>query len=298
GRRPGRRRGRRAGGRLPGDRLAAGRTTGRRPRPRLRHRRRPPPGAAAHAGRRGVRRHRRRAPAGRPGLDPAAHARGRGRRMTAQMVAAAVAVAGLLLLVPYRRRSPAHRLAHVVGGWAEAADGHAGPTDRAAGSESVSTGAGPAGADRAGARRPGRAGVRIGRREVVAGLVAVAVGLLAGGWWGVPLAVGAGLAVHLVLRRLESPESRARGGLEAADLPLCADLLAVALRGGVPVDRAAAAVADALPGALGERLGRVARLLQLGATPAEAWRELAPVTGADRLIRAAVRSADHGAALS
>ena len=55
--------------------------------------------------------------------------------MTAQMVAAAVAVAGLLLLVPYRRRSPAHRLAHVVGGWAEAADGHAGPTDRAAGSE-------------------------------------------------------------------------------------------------------------------------------------------------------------------
>jgi len=218
--------------------------------------------------------------------------------MTAQVVAAAVAVAGLLLLVPYRRRSPAHRLAHVVGGWAEAADGHAGPTDRAAGSESVSTGAGPAGADRAGARRPGRAGVRIGRREVVAGLVAVAVGLLAGGWWGVPLAVGAGLAAHLVLRRLESPESRARRELEAADLPLCADLLAVALRGGVPVDRAAAAVADALPGALGERLGRVARLLQLGATPAEAWRELAPVTGADRLIRAAVRSADHGAALS
>ncbi|HLV58862.1 MAG TPA: type II secretion system F family protein [Natronosporangium sp.] len=138
----------------------------------------------------------------------------------------------------------------------------------------------------------------MGRREVVAGLVAVAVGLLAGGWWGVPLAVGAGLAAHLVLRRLESPESRARRELEAADLPLCADLLAVALRGGVPVDRAAAAVADALPGALGERLGRVARLLQLGATPAEAWRELAPVTGADRLIRAAVRSADHGAALS
>src|SRR5690606_16324875 len=140
--------------------------------------------------------------------------------------------------------------------------------------------------------------VRTDRIRVAAGLVAVAVGLVAGGWWGVPLAVVTGLTVDRVLRRLESPESRARRKREAADLPLCADLLAVALRGGIPVARAAAAVAEALPGSLGERLGRVARLLQLGASPAEAWRELAPVAGADRLIRTAVRSAEHGAALS
>src|SRR5690606_4798311 len=115
--------------------------------------------------------------------------------------------------------------------------------------------AGSAAASPAGARR---ARVRTDRIRVAAGLVAVAVGLVAGGWWGVPLAVVTGLTVDRVLRRLESPESRARRKREAADLPLCADLLAVALRGGIPVDRAAAAVAEALPGSLGERLGRVA----------------------------------------
>jgi Flp pilus assembly protein TadB len=72
----------------------------------------------------------------------------------------------------------------------------------------------------------------------------------------------------------------------------------VALRGGTPVDRAAAAVATAVPAPLGDRLQQAARLLELGATPAEAWDQLATVAGADRVIRAAVRSADHGGALA
>src|SRR5690606_11103129 len=81
---------------------------------------------------------------------------------------------------------------------------------------------------------------------------------------------------------------------EAAALPLAADLLAVTLRGGVPVDRATLAVAEALPGPLGDRLARVGRALSLGGTPAEAWAELAAVPGAERLILAAVHSAEHG----
>lgn len=122
--------------------------------------------------------------------------------------------------------------------------------------------------------------------------------VLVGGWLG--LLVGAGLAAALDqgLRRLPPGSERTRRRAGAADLPLAADLLAVALRGGAPVDRATAEVADALPGPLGDRLARVARVLRLGGTPAEAWQQLGPVEGADRMIRAAVRSAEHGSALA
>jgi len=70
------------------------------------------------------------------------------------------------------------------------------------------------------------------------------------------------------------------------------------LRAGAPIDRAAAAVADALGGPLGVRLQRTARSLRLGAEPAEAWQHLAGVDGADRLIAAAVRSSASGGALA
>jgi len=140
--------------------------------------------------------------------------------------------------------------------------------------------------------------VRLDRRRCTAGLAGIAAALLLGGWVGI--VVGAGLAVALDqgLRRLQSASGRAQLRAEASDLPLAADLLAVALRGGAPVDRATAAVADALPGPLGDRLARVGRVLRLGGTPAEAWQQLGPVDGADRLVRAAVRSAEHGSALA
>ena len=110
-------------------------------------------------------------------------------------------------------------------------------------------------------RRAGRSGAR-GRGR---GLVR------AGGRRG-----GVAVALDRGARRLPGcPATVAAAGARPAELPLAADLLAVALRAGAPVDRAAAAVGEALPGPLGERLGRVARVLQLGATPAEAWEELA-----------------------
>nr|WP_253763776.1 type II secretion system F family protein [Hamadaea flava] len=80
------------------------------------------------------------------------------------------------------------------------------------------------------------------------------------------------------------------------DLPLAAELLGAVLRVGVPVDHGVLAVARALP--LGERLTRVGRALRLGAAPAEAWRHLADLDGAQRLITAAIRSAGSGAALA
>jgi Flp pilus assembly protein TadB len=140
------------------------------------------------------------------------------------------------------------------------------------------------------ARGAGRIGVGLAAGAAVAGLIWA--------WWGVPVGLVAGVAVERCLARQEPPAQRRARLAILADLPLGADLLAAALRAGAPIDRAAAAVADALGGPLGERLLRTARSLRLGAEPAEAWQHLAGVDGADRLIAAAVRSSANGGALA
>lgn len=138
-----------------------------------------------------------------------------------------------------------------------------------------------------------RAQARIG---AASGGIAVAV--FVGGWFGLILGCLAAVVLDRALRRLEPAAMRRQRQREAADLPLAADLLAAVLRCGAPVDRAALTVADTVGGPLGERLARVGRALRLGATPDEAWAHLAPVAGADRLTRAAVRSHNSGAALA
>jgi Flp pilus assembly protein TadB len=147
------------------------------------------------------------------------------------------------------------------------------------------------------AREPDRQSSR--RTRVVLAIAAgVGVAGIVGTWWGVPVGVGAGFGVERFLRGREPAGLRRERREALADLPLGADLLAAALRAGAPVDRAAAAVADALDGPLGARLQRTARSLRLGAGPAEAWAHLADVTGAERLIAAAVRSSASGGALA
>ncbi|MFY1697344.1 type II secretion system F family protein [Solwaraspora sp. WMMA2101] len=132
----------------------------------------------------------------------------------------------------------------------------------------------------------------------VAALSGLAVLVIGGSGWYLPVAVGVAVGVDRSLRRIEPPSVRRRRLRAAADLPLAADLLAAALRAGAPVDQAVVAVADAVAGPLGARLGRVARALRLGAEPVEAWRQLDAVPGGDRLAAAAVRSAASGAALA
>jgi Flp pilus assembly protein TadB len=146
-------------------------------------------------------------------------------------------------------------------------------------------------------------GRRIDLIRLAAGLAGVLIALLLSGWPGVLAGLAGAVAIDRGLRRLEpAGRRRERRLAEAAELPLAADLLAVTLRGGAPVDGATAAVAEALPGPLGDRLARVARMLRLGSTPAEAWAELTtvddPLPGAVRLVRAAVRSAEHGSAFA
>jgi pilus assembly protein TadC len=147
--------------------------------------------------------------------------------------------------------------------------------------------------ERAGGTAPLFDKVRLG-----AGLGGLAVAVVVGSWFGVLAGAGAAVVLDRGLRRLEPAARRERRLAEAAMLPLAADLLAVALRGGAPADRATAAVAEALPGPLGDRLARVGRVLSLGGTPAQAWAQIEAVPGADRLVRAAVRSAEHGSALA
>ncbi|MFB9545142.1 type II secretion system F family protein [Micromonospora sagamiensis] len=134
--------------------------------------------------------------------------------------------------------------------------------------------------------------------RLTAGLAGIAVAVVVGGWPGLAGGALAAATLDRLLRRIEPPAVRNRRLTEVADLPLAADLLAAAMRAGAPVDRAVIAVAEALGGPLADRLGRVGRTLLLGGTPEEAWVHLAPVAGADRLVNAAVRSAQSGAALA
>ncbi|MET8833946.1 type II secretion system F family protein [Micromonospora sp. NPDC004540] len=136
------------------------------------------------------------------------------------------------------------------------------------------------------------------RIRLGAGLAGVAALVVVGGWPGLLVGALTGVAADRLLRRIEPRAVRDRRLREAADLPLAADLLAAALRAGAPVDRSVLAVAEALGGPLADRLGRVGRTLELGGTPAEAWDHLRPVTGAERLATAAIRSSNSGAALA
>lgn len=134
--------------------------------------------------------------------------------------------------------------------------------------------------------------------RLASGAAGVAILVLFGGGTGLIAGALTGVLADRLLRRIEPPAVRERRLRETAELPLAADLLAAALRAGAPVDRSVLAVAEALGGPLAERLGRVGRTLELGGTAAEAWGHLAPVAGADRLVTAAIRSADSGAALA
>jgi Flp pilus assembly protein TadB len=111
--------------------------------------------------------------------------------------------------------------------------------------------------------------------------------------------VGAGFGVERFLRHREPAGVRIARLRAVADLPLCADLLAAALRAGAPVDRAAAAVADALGGPLGERLERNRAVAAARCRiRRKRGRNLSDVPGADRLVAAAIRTSTSGGALA
>ena len=152
------------------------------------------------------------------------------------------------------------------------------------------------------ARSPGRSrwtpGVPPGRtrRWAEAGVGGVAVFLLLGvGLRAGLVALAAGVAVERLLRRSGSGDPGDLARELGRDLPVACDLLAVCLAAGTPVGAALSAVAEAVPGPLGERLGEVGALYRLGAEPRRAWSGTRPPV--DALARVVVRAGDSGSAV-
>jgi pilus assembly protein TadC len=135
-------------------------------------------------------------------------------------------------------------------------------------------------------------------RRLVTVLCGLTVGVLVGGWPGLAVGIVAALLLARALDRLEPAALRRERERAALDLPYAADLLAAALRAGMPTERAVRAVADALGGPVGRRLAAVARSLALGLTVADAWRPVHDLPTGVRMAAAAARSADSGAALA
>jgi Flp pilus assembly protein TadB len=131
-----------------------------------------------------------------------------------------------------------------------------------------------------------------------AGCAAVLAWLVIGGWPGTVAAVlGVGVGYRL-LRRVEPAAARRERERAAAALPFALDLLAGALRAGLPVPRAVDLVADAVDGPLGGRLASVGARLGAGAGPGQAWAALVELPGGERLGTAVVHATDSGAALA
>lgn len=131
-------------------------------------------------------------------------------------------------------------------------------------------------------------------------------GALAGGLVCVVVAGSAGamaavVVVPLAAVVLRRQIARAPAQTDAesrAAVPLACDLIGAGLRSGAAVPTALSATARTAPAGLREELNRVAALLSLGTSAAEAWGALArdPVLGAVAVV--AARSADSGIRLA
>lgn len=132
------------------------------------------------------------------------------------------------------------------------------------------------------------------RRGTEASAAGVAAFLLLGHG---PVAALAGLGATAAVERAlrHSGAEPDEGRLLGADLPVACDLLAVTLSAGTPVGAALSAVAEAVPGPLGERLAEVGALYRLGAAPRRAWSGVPPPL--DVLARAVVRAGESGSAV-
>jgi len=122
--------------------------------------------------------------------------------------------------------------------------------------------------------------------------------LVVGGAAGIAAGALVTPAAARLLRRIEPAASRRARQAATDELPFAADLLAAALRAGVPVDAAARTTGAGIGGTLGRDLVRVADGLRLGLEPGDAWPVLGATQGADRIVDTVVRSAESGAAMA
>ncbi|WP_078965036.1 type II secretion system F family protein [Streptomyces aureocirculatus] len=138
-----------------------------------------------------------------------------------------------------------------------------------------------------------------GRRELVRRWLAVA-GVVSAGWALVGGVTGCGIGViaGCCVWRLRTGGDRKEDfdtAQAARQLPLAADLLASCVTAGAGPVTAAQAVGESLGGPVGERLASGAAQVRLGGTPAEAWRQVGEIPGAEALARLLERTAESGA---
>ena len=123
-------------------------------------------------------------------------------------------------------------------------------------------------------------GPGLGRRVALGAAAATGLCLAASsladgpGWWiwlGWPPAT---LLTAVLLGGLEPLSARRRREQLISDTPQALELMATGLAAGMPVRLAGRIVADAFDSALGDDLGRVLALVELGVSDAEAWRAL------------------------
>ncbi len=140
---------------------------------------------------------------------------------------------------------------------------------------------------------PTAPGSAVRRRVALTGL-AVAAGLLAGS---AALVLGVSLAAVVVdrlLARLEPASSQDRTEQIVAALPAFADLVAAAVRAGVPPQSALGTCATAFGGPIGSEVGRVVARLELGVPAERAWTDALAVGGLTPLARAMARGTGRG----
>jgi Flp pilus assembly protein TadB len=126
----------------------------------------------------------------------------------------------------------------------------------------------------------GHGGPSLGRRLVLSAAAAAGLCLAASSlvdrpawpiWLGWPVATVVGA---VLLGWLEPISARRRREQLILDTPQALELIAIGLAAGMPIRVAARVVVDTYDSAVGEELGRVLALVDLGMPDAEAWRTL------------------------
>ncbi len=134
------------------------------------------------------------------------------------------------------------------------------------------------------------------------GLACAGSAALAGWALGGPFLAGAGLLSGLWMSRwvgrMESPATARDREQVARDLPLAIDLLAACTAAGQPVDRALAAVGQAVGGPLAGRFDPLLARLSLGADPLVEWGDLTADLQLGPLARTMMRGLQSGAPLA
>jgi Flp pilus assembly protein TadB len=92
--------------------------------------------------------------------------------------------------------------------------------------------------------------------------------------------------------------SRSRHEPLHTEMAVASDLAAAALRAGLPVPSAILHVGEVLDGPLSMSLTQIGRELSAGVSPKQAWQRLGRFEAARRLVNAALRTSESGAAMS